>query len=282
MIKEIIQELAGRITIADLIISPAGILVLAIWLIRTSFGVHALDNAPARRNNMPIYLVFIPFILWIATTLALSFAKKVVSPDLSGWHNAFTENLIMLLSSASPVTTVFIIVKLHFARGLRGFGFNSKTISRDLPAAFLNLLAILPVIFTAILLVIIAGKLIVGPEFEMPRHENLKEIMEYPQISLRVLIIILAVFTGPFTEEVLFRGVLQTLLRSYIGRPWPAIIFTSLIFATVFHVNPQHWPAIFVLSLCLGYSYEKSGSIWRPIFIHSMFNALSVAIALFQ
>jgi hypothetical protein len=80
---------------------------------------------------------------------------------------------------------------------------------------------------------------------------------------------------------VLFRGLFQTLLRSYIIRPWPAIIFASLIFI-IFHANPEHWPALFMLSLCLGYAYEKSGSLFRSIFIHSVFNAMSVFAALGQ
>jgi hypothetical protein len=95
------------------------------------------------------------------------------------------------------------------------------------------------------------------------------------------MIIFTAIVVVPLTEEMLFRGMLQTVLRSYIARPWPAIIFASLVFV-MFHENPQHWPALFVLSLCLGYAYEKSGSLFRPIFIHSLFNALSVFAALGQ
>lgn len=74
---------------------------------------------------------------------------------------------------------------------------------------------------------------------------------------------------------------LQTLVRSYIGRPWRAIIITSMVFA-VFHENPQHWPALFTFGLVLGYSYEKSGSLFSSIFLHSIFNALSVFSALGQ
>ena len=280
MIKEIIQEYAGKVTIVDVAVSITGVTALAIWLVRTSFGVHALTNAPSRRNNMPAYMSLIPFFFWLLTLGLLGLIKAHVLPDLSGWRKAFAENLIMCLGAVPAIATCLYIAKRHFARGLRGFGFNPGTIVRDVPAAFLNLLAILPVIFTAIVLTLVAGKLIVGPEFEIPRHENLREIMEYPQISLRALIIITVILIGPFTEEVLFRGILQTLLRSYIGKPWPAIIVTSLIFASLFHENPQHWPAIFMLSLCLGYSYEKTGSLFRSIFLHSMFNGLSVLMTL--
>ncbi|MBN2020481.1 MAG: CPBP family intramembrane metalloprotease [Sedimentisphaerales bacterium] len=281
MFKEIIQELAGQVTIVDLIVCPAGITVLAIWLIRTSFGVQSLANAPSRRNNMPIHLALIPFIIWIAAFWALDSAKKTVFPDLSGWQDTLTENLIMILAAAPPITTILVIGRLHFARGLKGFGLNPKTIGGDLLAALLNLLAILPVLFAALFLTTIAGKLIIGPDFHIQQHEGLRQITAYPQLSVRVLILIATILIVPVTEEMVFRGIFQTLLRSYITRPWPAIVLTSLVFI-IFHENPQHWPALFMLSLCLGYSYEKTGSLFRPVLLHSMFNALSVFVALGQ
>jgi hypothetical protein len=70
------------------------------------------------------------------------------------------------------------------------------------------------------------------------------------------------------------------MFRKFIGRPWPAIMVTSLMFAIV-HQNPEHWPTLFVLSCCMGYSYEKSGSLYRPIFIHIIFNTISIASTLY-
>lgn len=95
------------------------------------------------------------------------------------------------------------------------------------------------------------------------------------------LIVFNAIVVVPLTEEIFFRGLFQTMLRSYITKPWPAIIFASLVFVA-FHENPQHWPALFAPSLCLGYAYEKSGSLFRPIFIHCLFNAMSVFAAMLQ
>jgi membrane protease YdiL (CAAX protease family) len=98
---------------------------------------------------------------------------------------------------------------------------------------------------------------------------------------VRALIVFTAVVVVPFVEELIFRGMIQTMLRSYITRPWPAIFLASLIFI-IFHANPEHWFALFALSICLGYTYEKSGSLFRPIFVHALFNAMSVFAALNQ
>ncbi|MFH1371411.1 MAG: CPBP family intramembrane glutamic endopeptidase [Planctomycetota bacterium] len=281
MITEIIKEVVGRANVIDLIVCVGGVLVLAVWLLRTHLGVRALDNSPQRRNDMPPYLALIPLIFWIFAVWLLGLLKEKTYPELSGWQNAFADNLVMCLGVAPMIAMVLFIARNHFARRLKGFGFNPETIGRDLGAALLNLLAIMPVVLAVIILVTLAGKTFVGPEYQMPRHEELKEIIDYSQWQARVLIIITAIVVVPFTEEVLFRGIFQTLLRSYLNRPWPAIILASLIFI-IFHANPEHWPALFPLALCFGYAYEKSGSLFRAIFIHSFFNAMSVLAALTQ
>ena len=101
----------------------------------------------------------------------------------------------------------------------------------------------------------------------------------------------MAVVVAPILEEMLFRGLFQTTIRSFLEIPnprfhirnaaWPAIVISSVLFAMV-HADTAHWPALFVLSLSLGYAYEKSGSLFRPIFIHSFFNAATIAAVLYQ
>jgi membrane protease YdiL (CAAX protease family) len=281
MLKEVIKEFAGRVNIADVVICTAGLLVLAAWLLKTSFGKKALDNAPSRRNDMAPWLAFIPFFFWFLTVWLLALIKRSVIPEIQGWQNAFADNLILCLSAAPAIAIILVIAKRHFARGIIGFGLNPKTIFKDFAAALLNMLAMTPVILVILILTILVGKLMIGPEFVMPRHRELNEIMAFPQWQVRAIIIVTAICVVPFTEEMLFRGMLQTLLRSYIGKPWRAIIVASLVFA-MFHENPQHWPALFAFGLVLGYAYEKSGSLFRSIFLHLIFNAFSVLSTLGQ
>ena len=99
--------------------------------------------------------------------------------------------------------------------------------------------------------------------------------------SVRALIIITAVVIVPAFEEMLFRGLFQTWLRSLVARPWLAILICSGMFAVI-HADAGHWPALLALSMSMGYAYEKSGSLFRPIFIHSLFNATSIIAVLNQ
>jgi membrane protease YdiL (CAAX protease family) len=280
-ITRILEELGGQTTIADLIVCLGGVLVLSVWAIKTSLGTKALDNTPVRENIMPPLWALVPFFLWFGTVSVLFFVKGKLLAGLPDWQDALADNLILCIGVIPTIVTSVMIARTTFARGLKGLGLNPTTVPRDLVAALLNLLAIMPVVLGAIILTTIIGKLILGDKFQMPQHEELKQIIAYSQWQVRALIVFTAVVVVPFVEELIFRGMIQTMLRSYIVRPWPAIFVASFVFV-VFHADAPHWPALFVLSLCLGYSYEKSGSLFRPIFVHALFNAMSVLAALNQ
>jgi membrane protease YdiL (CAAX protease family) len=200
------------------------------------------------------------------------------------------------------IGVVLLLARLLFAQRLR----NIKAVLADFLYACVNLLAVWPLIMGAIILTQIIGERIWGQDYQMQQHQELELITEYPQLPLRIAIVIVAVIVAPVLEELLFRGLVQTTIRSVLDlrfsnfdcrfeignrQPaignrqstlaWLAIAMSSGLFAAM-HANPGHWPALFVLSVCLGYAYEKSGSLFRPIFIHAFFNTASIAAALSQ
>jgi membrane protease YdiL (CAAX protease family) len=279
-ITSILEELGGQTTIADLVVCGSGVFVLVVWALRTSLGTKALDNAPARENIMPPLLA-IPLLVWIGTVSALFLIKGKLLTGLPDWQDSIAENLALCMAAIPAIVAGVMIARITFVRGFSALGLNPRTIPRDFAAALLNLLAVMPVVLGAIILTTIVGKLIFGDKFQMPQHDELKQIIEFSQWQVRALIVFTAVVVVPFVEELIFRGMIQTALRSYIAKPWPAIFVTSLVFI-VFHANPEHWLALFALSLCLGYTYEKSGSLFRSIFVHALFNGMSVLAALNQ
>jgi membrane protease YdiL (CAAX protease family) len=283
-IPEIIKSAYGGVsyTIAiDFIIFLAGTLLFGGWLLKTSFGRKALSDSVPRRNNMPPYLPFVPLFIWFgAISLAISVTEKLL-PDLPDWQKAFLDNLILCISEITVIAVIIFLARASFARRLKGFGLNLRTIHKDFPAALLNLLSVWPLIVAMIILTMRLSKLIWGQDFEIQPHEELKLIRAYSQLPVRVLIIVTAVAIVPAFEEMLFRGLFQTMLRSILLKPWPSIAISSVLFA-LSHANAGHWPAMFVLSLCMGYAYEKSGSLLRPIFIHLLFNATSIIGTLYN
>jgi len=272
-------EQLSAATLADKMIYTAGVLLFAWWLIRTSLGRKALADSPPRRHRMPPYTPLIPFGIWFLGTATLQqFVRQLVG-TLGGWRDQFLDNLVYCAGALITIVVILGIARLTFARGLRGFGLRPRTIPRDIGWACVDLYAVWPIVLAMIVVTIQIGKALLGPKFEIPQHMGLDLITESPALALQVLIVFVAVVIAPAVEEMLFRGLIQTALRSYFGRPWLAVIMTSALFASV-HVNGTHWPALFALAMGLGYSYEKSGSLFRPIIMHALFNGLTIAAAL--
>jgi membrane protease YdiL (CAAX protease family) len=261
------------------VIYVVGVLLFGRWLIGTSLGRKALVDSPPRRNRLPAWGPLIPFAIWLMGTATFqSIAHQFMGP-LAGWQRQFVDNLVFCAGAALTIVVILLIARFTFARGLRGFGLRPKTIPRDFGWAAVTLWAVWPIVLAMIVLVMAIGKALFGEDFEIPQHVGLELITESPALALQILIVFLAVVIAPLVEEMLFRGLIQTTLRSYFGRPWLAVMITSALFASV-HANATHWPALFALAMGLGYSYEKSGSLFRPIFMHALFNATTIAAAL--
>jgi len=252
-----------------------GIISLLAWLIRTRFGIKSLADCKIRRNNMPFYFPFTPLLIWFGIIWVMISASRILWPQLADWQKALVDNLSLCAGGIIGAGIIIYLARDSFARRLRGFGLDIKTVGRDFLWGWVNLISAWPLVSLALIVTVLVGEILFGPGFKIEQHAELELITAYPQISLRVLIFLTAVLVAPIFEEMLFRGMFQSMLRSYLKGPWPAIAISSGLFATV-HGNLSHWPALFVLGGCMGYSYERSGSLLRPIFIHSIFNGTSI------
>ena len=304
---ETIRGYAGYVTVEDivfqteLIVCLTGVLLFGGWLLKTSLGRKALADSVPRRNNMPVYLPFIVFFIWYGSVPLAVLTVEILAVNLQDWQVAFLDNCVLCVGGLTVIAIIIFLARAHFVRRLKGFGLDVKTIHKDFFAAFVNLLSVWPLLLAMIILTMFFGKLIWGQDFQLQQHEELKLISAHPQLPLRILIVVLAVAIAPVFEEMLFRGLFQTMVRSlWLRHPaaaldeqstgrmpvprsgaWLAILISSILFAII-HANTGHWPALFMLGLCLGYAYEKSGSLFRPIFIHSLFNTVSIVAALNQ
>jgi len=269
----------------------SGLLLFGLWLLKTSLGRKALTDSMPRRNNMRPYLCLIPLFIWfVPVQLAIQMTESLWS-GLQDWQRAFLFNLIYCIGATVVIAVIILLVRASFARRLKGFGLNKSSIHKDFFAAFVNLLSVWPLMMAAIALTIYLGQLIYGPQYEISQHEQLELIKAYPQWQLRILIFVVAVIMAPVLEEMIFRGLFQTVIRSVFesrnfkrktrNRAWVAVFISSGFFSMV-HGNVPHWPALFLLGLCLGYAYEKSGSLFRPIFIHAFFNAITIIFVLVE
>lgn len=277
-ILEIIKEFVSSIGSIDVFICLTGFFLLAYWLLKTSLGTKALKDSAPRRNNMPLYFPFLIFFLSYFLVGVGNWLTLWLVGDLDSWVSVFLDNLVFCISGLTTAAVIIILVRPFFVRGLKGFGLNLKTIHKDFLIAFINLLAIWPILMVAVLITMRFGEYFYGPEYEMQRHQGLRTLSEHPQLLPRIFVAMVAVIVAPLLEELLFRGLFQTMIRSVLNikyAAWLSIAISSGLFAMM-HVDFSHWLALYVLGVGLGYSYEKSGSLFRPIFLHIFFNATSV------
>lgn len=253
-----------------------GLTILAVWLHRYG-GFGALKMAPVRRHCLPVQLPFVLFFVWLmlmALVFHLIDSLLFVGNDTV---QTVARNSFMLVLNLATIAYMLSVAKGHFAGRLKGFGLRPQTLLRDAGWAAVNLVAVYPLIIGGIVLVTFIGKMLAGEEFAIPTHQSLEELTA-SEPRMQVLLILLVTAVVPVMEEMLFRGLMQSALKTILPGVWPAIIATSILFALVHYST--HALSIFALSCCMGYAYERSGSLFRSIFIHILFNASSVTAAM--
>lgn len=273
-----------------LISSLVGVGLLIGWSVKTELGTKALLDIPLRRSTMPVYylpflpsvyLPYIPFVLifgWLGLTVTASELVDTFTAGMPEWRQSLVLYLTLAAIEVTVGISVIFLAKKYFVDGLAGFGLWRKKIFSDMASAAGILVAVWPVVMVGLFIVMGLGRLFAGDEFQMPKNEGLLVILEYDQWPVRILMILFATVITPIFEEMVFRGILQSSLRSIDVGPWQSIFITSLVFSML-HPS-MHFPAILALSIAMGYAYEKSGSLFRSIFIHIFFNASTVAFAL--
>jgi hypothetical protein len=114
--------------------------------------------------------------------------------------------------------------------------------------------------------------------------QNLKIFSQDPFVYWPLAFLI--VTWVPITEEILFRGFLQTSLKPLFGVKG-AIAVASFIFS-MFHFslaqgvdNIELISSLFVLSCFLGYIYERQNSLFAPIGLHVTFNFIMLILISF-
>jgi len=275
---------ANRRFVADyasifMIISAlAGLALFIYWAVKNRFGRGTLERAIFRQNFMPYYLPFAVIFGWLGLYLVTSNLAENLTAQLPDWQQKLAVYSSFVLIEIVVIVFIFISAKRYFEGGLSGFGLSLKGIFKDIVSAAAMFVAVWPLVLAAIYLIIIIGRIIEGPDFQMQQNEGLAVILENKQWSLRLLMIFFATILTPIFEELIFRGLLQTYLRDLDYSPWQSIFIASIIFSILHPL--MHLPALLILSVCMGYAYERSGSLLRPIFIHLFFNAATIAFAL--
>jgi len=207
---------------------------------------------------------------------------EAVSTTLIGSQVLFSQAVGQL-----PAVLYFLGRAMWHRRGLKRIGVIPRKPMRDLRWGLIGLLAALPLVMGSIMLIQLVN-LWLGNEAPVIGHEMLNMLIESDSTLGSALIILSAVLVAPVLEEVIFRGLMQSVLVEWFGQSmrWGVVLVAGMVFALV-HVSAvpagaevQVISGLFIFGIVLGWLYERTGSLWPSIIVHIGFNALNVMIAL--
>lgn len=205
-------------------------------------------------------------------------SEENFDPLLKGWFNVFSMSsitaILLLFTSSLGVENWLLIWNRSQKTGMKrvqDFFFGVITWVVAYPyVSFIGQLA-------ALLIILFFPEIPFNPEQNAVKY--VKGLLEFPLLFWTTAVVL--VFVVPMTEELLFRGFLQSWLRTIMGKP-KAIVLSSFLFAGMHYssvqgiANGELLFSLFILSLFLGYLYERQRTLWAPIGLHAAFNAISI------
>jgi membrane protease YdiL (CAAX protease family) len=247
-----------------------GVLVLGLWgALRLRHPRKlSLQAAPGRRNQLhPLHILPV-FVVWFALAALLNELLRI-----GGLAQPHRMILASLLGQLPALAACLIVGRWGFPLGLRrGMGLCVRHWGFDLLRGVMGYLGVFPVCIGLVL----AMQAVLPDRLQQP-HALLNWFAEV-SVVWQGLIFISAAVLAPLLEELLFRGLVQSMLRRYLG-PWSAVLVASGLFALT-HRELQNIPALFALGVVLGYNYERTGRLTPPIVIHALFNGMILLLAM--
>jgi len=245
------------------------------------------------KDDLPFKLVAAGFIIFlgIAVIVIPGFTYAWLSIINGGFLSEDKFELTALQQSWGSIISIivtFFILMVYLSRCSRKwiniiFGFNFFNSKRWLQDAFLGIgtwFICIPLVAT------VDGTMQILISYIFDKSPVDQSAVRQLKLSsadpiLHVLTIGTVVMIVPIMEEILFRGLLQSWFRKFMGRSWgllcSAFVFAAFHFSVIQGVtNIQILSDLFVLSCFLGFIFERQQSLLSSIFLHMTFNAVSV------
>ena len=181
---------------------------------------------------------------------------------------------LMVVDAAARVVAVVVILVLAGSayRGRwREWGLRLDRIRRDLLCGVLGYVACWPLVYgVAIGWTALLNRCV--PGFRPHEHAALRTLLDPATPRwVAVLVCTTAGALAPLSEELYFRGVVQTAIAGITQSPRLGILAAAVAFGCV-HAEPQNIPALVLLGVVIGYVYARTGSLLAAVALHAVFN----------
>lgn len=226
-------------------------------------------------------IIFIPALIVVIFTL-----WKGNTPEMLGL-NATMQGWINTVTTLGGVAGVFLVFfRLSKDQRQAIWGDSSRWYNHLIIGALTWLISYPLVLAFNQLLEIVVLFIFQEPQVDQVAVKHFRYMLNEPILFWVTTLTIIGIV--PILEELLFRGFLQSWLKTKFKGALTAIVITSIIFA-FFHfsvsqgiTNIELIASLFLLSCFLGFLYEKQQSLWASIGLHSCFNALSILMIIFE
>ncbi len=283
-----------------LLLASLPIILYTIYA-KNFFKPSSLDSTQINPNLQPLDLIIAYFMMvfcvlstrdYLHTLPEFNILKNTGQnklPQASDYISA-TFNLYTALAQALPAS-IFIIWKAHYNTEIKNpLGFSLKKPLKQLKAVIITCGIAIPIVLATLALISMVVKFLVVTPDDLIAHDSLNFLTQTKDQTALIYTLIGAILIAPIHEEILYRGLVQNIVKkSLANNHFITIAITSTLF-TFMHIgtapDPTQYlstlPALFIFSCILGYSYYKSNSLYVPIFTHMAFNAVNVALAFAQ
>jgi membrane protease YdiL (CAAX protease family) len=260
-------------------------------------GFYRLQK-PEKRVALDGKTVFVSFAIYVGTMMILApllnqlayhlggkerYSIASQPAAMTGWIQLLSLTLVLFLLFFFCRTRDLSVMKTVWKDPSRP---GSRSIIYDFGLGILSWLISFP-------LVLIIGQLSDLLLFHLFGVQTYEQVAvrylktSFPSPSLLFVALTTILLAAPVIEEFLFRGLLQTWFKRYLGSK-AAILLSALCFA-LFHLAPSQGIgnislglSLFGFACFLGFLYERQGSLFATIGLHMTFNAVSTFRILFD
>jgi len=287
---------AGRHAIqsdSSLALAAIGICVLAVWLVVRIARPRKLTlrETPGRPNSVDPTIFLLLLVGWYLVGMAGAFAAQrmlgegapaarnapeagpATAPGPPAQDDPRLEPLAGTIARPIQLALCLGVAAATFRHGVvKGLGLSARRWLNDTVRALVGLLAAWPV---CIGLFFLLNHLF--PVWAAQKHPLVEAVGNLP-LPWKLVTLLSGAVLAPVAEEVLFRGMLQSMLRRATASPWTAVVITSVIFGLIHYSQPTAVLPLIILGAVLGYNYERTGRLLAPILLHAFFNAATLLI----
>lgn len=228
------------------------------------------DGAPAGSHVNPFLLVGL-----FGLGLSLHLVVTGVAPGLVGVRPDSNPMAYIgtVLGAQTAVCTVLLLflwwVFKRIGCGLAAIGLRTHELRQNAWFGLRLYLRMLPLLIASVLVTIALYTKLRMPFERSAVHKMAVESSKH--VGPAVAFAAMAVAVAPVLEETLFRGLLYTGLRQWMGF-WTAATTSAVCFSLV-HTSGSRLPTM-VLGFALAWMYERRGTLVSPIAAHALHNAL--------